>query len=463
MNLQEPKRKSRTRVQHKSPFPIALSETEEWVIYTAYLTDVGSCITDPDEIIAVHSMGFFGKGSLSRSYPSFGKARYGAPPLVRNRQWVRRQEWLQEVKLLDTEFYQDNNSNENTKESMVKENSDFDASNLFIDARKQKEKELFNNEEKREETDIMEIHINVPNVTKNGSNAQIINDEVCEMVPSSSEDDNICVIINKGLEKSYNKSVVEKSKEKSLEDQHIDFNNSDNCNSISTSMHFENKKHDVQGQLLVLPDSDSETENYLKNIKPRIECESFPVKESLHLTFEETFFLMFGLGCLQLIHFDGTSMDINSTWLYFCKEDKNFVQKYVVYHYFRSKGWVVKPGLKYGGDFSLYKQGPPFYHASYIVIIDVLDADSLTIIPNKCMRKMSWNNLFGLDRLSETTAKEILFAQVLWPSSIPLNSGPSSPQLLSEFTVRELLWRRWNPKQNQDIIIVEEEEDEDSC
>lgn len=408
-------------------------------------------------------MGFFGKGSLSRNYPSFGKAQYGAPPLVRYRQWARRQEWLQQVKLLDTEFYQDV-SNDNTKESIVQENSDSDGSNQSIHGRKRQiEKELSNNEEKLEEPDVMEIHVNTPNITRNEGNAQSMNDEVCEIVRSSSGDDNICIIINKESENKYNKyNAIIKSKEKSMEDQHIDINNSDNCNSISTSMHFENKNHDVQGQLLVLPDSDSETENYLKHIKPRIECESFPVRESLHLTFEETFFLMFGLGCLQLIDFDGSLMDIKSTWLYFCKEDKNFIQKYVVYHYFRSKGWVVKPGLKYGGDFLLYKQGPPFYHASYIVIIEVVDADLLTLIPSKCMRNMTWNDLFGLDRLSETTAKEILFAQVLWPSSIPLNSGPSSPQLLSEYTVRELLWRRWNPKQNQDVVIVEEEDD-DSC
>lgn len=31
--------------------------------------------------------------------------------------------------------------------------------------------------------------------------------------------------------------------------------------------------------------------------------------------------------------------------------------------------------------------------------------------------------------------------------------------ILSEFSVRELLWRRWNPKHNKDV----EEEDDDSC
>lgn len=55
----------------------------------------------------------------------------------------------------------------------------------------------------------------------------------------------------------------------------------------------------------------------------------------------------------------------------------------------------------------LYKQGPPFYHASYIVIIDILDGDALVTDQNKCMRKLTWNSLLGLERLSETAAKVI--------------------------------------------------------
>lgn len=55
MNLREPKKKPKAKIQNKSPLPITLNETE-WVVYTAYLTDIGSCIIDSDEITAVHSM-----------------------------------------------------------------------------------------------------------------------------------------------------------------------------------------------------------------------------------------------------------------------------------------------------------------------------------------------------------------------------------------------------------------------
>lgn len=124
MNLRESKKKKQARLKPQLPFPIVLNGTHEWPMYTAHLTDVGSCIIQPEEIDAIHSMvktnfvrlvfririkalnehpilqGFFGKGSLSRSYPSFGRSKYGAPPVVRNRQWLRRQKWLKEVKEL---------------------------------------------------------------------------------------------------------------------------------------------------------------------------------------------------------------------------------------------------------------------------------------------------------------------------------------------------------------------------
>lgn len=43
--------------------------------------------------------------------------------------------------------------------------------------------------------------------------------------------------------------------------------------------------------------------------------------------------------------------------------DSPFLVNYVVYHHFRSLGWVVKGGLKFCVDYLLYKRGPVFHHA----------------------------------------------------------------------------------------------------
>lgn len=194
--------------------------------------------------------------------------------------------------------------------------------------------------------DIVEIPLNC---NENKEINEVVNDiEIDEVVLDSAEEDDVCVIVNnqesdhtKCSPKTHDDKTSEEKKEEEepCELSYYDFK-SDCVN-----------EDDQHGKLLVLPDSDSDTDNYLKNIKPRIESEGFPIREALHLTFEETFFLLFGLGCLQVIHFDGSLLDINNAWLYFCKEKPDFLQKYVVYHYYRSKGWVVKPGLKYGGDF----------------------------------------------------------------------------------------------------------------
>lgn len=43
--------------------------------------------------------------------------------------------------------------------------------------------------------------------------------------------------------------------------------------------------------------------------------------------------------------------------------DNPFLINYVVYHHYRSLGWVVKGGIKFCVDYLLYKRGPVFHHA----------------------------------------------------------------------------------------------------
>ncbi|XP_076289105.1 uncharacterized protein LOC143213277 isoform X2 [Lasioglossum baleicum] len=390
MNLREPKKKRRIKVKEQPQFPIVIGDKNEWVTYTAYLTEVGSCIINPNEIAAVHSMGYFGKGSLSRGFPSFGKARYGAPPVIRNRQWVRRQDWVKQ-------FNELNIGPNNSKDITSEENKCKSSNIVDLEDGETSSKSL----EIESTPDIIEIDTNVDPSDKNQEESCDKEIEISQISLDSTREDDVCVIVNKNIneksestESNVKDSIESEEKEESYYLEAFDFKG-DLC--------IPNDDTDVQNKLLILPDSDSETENYLKNIKPKVESGSFPVQETLHLTFEETFFLLYGLGCLNLIDFD-----------------------------------------------VLYKQGPPFYHASYIVIVDVVEVDSLIRDESKSMHKPTWNNLFGLERLSETAAKEILFAQVLWPSSVLQSSNSLCVDSLSEFSVKELLWRRWNPKNNRD-------------
>ena len=41
-------------------------------------------------------------------------------------------------------------------------------------------------------------------------------------------------------------------------------------------------------------------------------------------------------------------MNLTELWRKFLSLDPIFIEKYVAYHYYRSKGWVVRDGVKFG-------------------------------------------------------------------------------------------------------------------
>lgn len=98
-------------------------------------------------------------------------------------------------------------------------------------------------------------------------------------------------------------------------------------------------------KVIVIPDSDTET-----NLKPEYQLDYSGLSEIVALTLEEAFFLSSVLNCLQITH-NGTVLNADYAWKLFSESDKYFLSNYISYCYFRSKNWVVKPGLKFGGDF----------------------------------------------------------------------------------------------------------------
>lgn len=78
----------------------------------------------------------------------------------------------------------------------------------------------------------------------------------------------------------------------------------------------------------------------------------FPIEDALALLPEEAFFLHFSLRCLKIMNFDQThEFTTDELLAKFCHTDSKFIQKFIVYHFYRSKNWIVKSGLKFGGDF----------------------------------------------------------------------------------------------------------------
>lgn len=104
-------------------------------------------------------------------------------------------------------------------------------------------------------------------------------------------------------------------------------------------------------KVITVPDSDSETEDYFTNLQPKSEIDYSGLKETVWLGLEEAFFLASVVKCLN-VTWNNDTLQIPDLWRLFEATDPNFVKNYVVYYYYRAKNWVVKPGIKFGGDFS---------------------------------------------------------------------------------------------------------------
>uniref|UniRef100_A0A5K3FHX6 tRNA-intron lyase n=1 Tax=Mesocestoides corti TaxID=53468 RepID=A0A5K3FHX6_MESCO len=114
------------------------------------------------------------------------------------------------------------------------------------------------------------------------------------------------------------------------------------------------------------------------------------LKASLLYLFDtEIFFLLHGLGCLQvriprsfLQNEDGseTKSATRQLWNMLCSRSgdadqrshglPDFPSRYAAYFYYRSNGWIVRPSLALGGvDFLLYAEPPQLRHAAYAVLV----------------------------------------------------------------------------------------------
>ncbi|XP_076271978.1 tRNA splicing endonuclease subunit 2 [Rhynchophorus ferrugineus] len=194
-------------------------------------------------------------------------------------------------------------------------------------------------------------------------------------------------------------------------------------------------------KVIVVPNSDEEDNNYFINLKPKFELDYSNIKETVWLGLEEAFFLTNVLGCLE-VTYKNDILTVENMWELFSNTQPTFIRNYIVYYYYKAKKWVVKPGIKFGGDFLLYKQGPPFYHASYVVIIQIVNSN----LENQ-MEDLSLDNvsLSALNRLCETAGKELLICKIHWPSQVQYND-------FSNIEIEEVLIRRWVPSQERDEI-----------
>lgn len=140
--------------------------------------------------------------------------------------------------------------------------------------------------------------------------------------------------------------------------------------------------------------------------------------------------------------------------------DNPFLLKYVVYHHFRSLGWVVRPGIKFAVDYMLYMRGPAFTHSEFtIMIIPSYSAPYWNEQRDgKSMDKQSkdWWWFHRVNRVQSQVQKTLMLVYVEVPEPWDTSSTEMSGfkvdigSVLKKYKVREFVFRRWSPSRNRD-------------
>ncbi|KAF1954099.1 hypothetical protein CC80DRAFT_493949 [Byssothecium circinans] len=197
-------------------------------------------------------------------------------------------------------------------------------------------------------------------------------------------------------------------------------------------------------------------------------------QEHLQLTFEEAFFLSYVLGVLE-VHHDDTLVQLSHLLRLFCEQynfsptkslqsspivpDDSFLLNYVVFHHFRSLGWVVRPGIKFACDWLLYLRGPAFHHAEFAVMIVPSYSHpywSGTSELEEYSRKKAnkdWWWLHRLNRVQTQAHKTLMLVYVEVPPPWQSDANSESFDIgtaLKRYRVRETIWKRWSPNRNRD-------------
>ena len=202
-------------------------------------------------------------------------------------------------------------------------------------------------------------------------------------------------------------------------------------------------------------------------------------QEHLQLNPSEAFFLNYALGILQ-VHDRATSAVLPSETLftlfrqhsYFpprepqdLRSDDPFLLQYVVYHHFRSLGWVVRPGIKFAVDWLLYLRGPVFSHAEFAVIVLPAYTNSYWRSTRELQtstakkESKSWWWLHCVNRVQSQVRKSLVICYVHVPpprDRTALAEGETDVkeidigQILKRYKVRELTLKRWTPNRERD-------------
>ncbi|KAK6636132.1 hypothetical protein RUM43_009784 [Polyplax serrata] len=358
---------------------------------TAVFNGLHVVVSDPEAIHLIYEKGNFGKGTLSRGAPVYHKKKDDIPRIIWEQQYRNEIKWGPKHGCPQTPI--DNFPDRNYQLSQ-------DSVAKFLQSALSSDETVSWN--KTKETTEPSVLTTRPEVSKYTIGFLESNEEA-----SFAVDEPFRKIVNDILE----------SKKAKVTTLQKDFN---------------------EEVIVICPQPQlNANDQSVDNISAELKIRKFPVKESLNLNFEEAFFLNFALQCLKVTDGNNVVFSSNELWKKFCSIQQNFCEKYLVYHYYRSKGWIVHSGLKYGGDYLLYKDGPAYNHATFLVKIV---SEGTNFI---------WRDFLAINRLVETFNKEVIFCTVLHVETKPVAEHRSLGDFLRCFRVQEVTSKRWFPTKDR--------------
>lgn len=364
-------------------------------------------VTDPVSVRALWEGGFFGKGTLSRSEPT----------------WLLQEKRRRGISTTET----------------AEE----------ITERRREERREMKRERARKERETVEEQL-----MKEG--------KVGVGVDGIASADRGQVDIKGALEQAEKSEPINES---TLED--VVMATRDNVNAVSLS-----KDGSLEKLEALSTDETQTTISQRDNLKQ--DGDSIKDEEHLQLSYEETFFLAYGLGALNIYSEETQDRLTNLEVLRLFRQysyfptfpstplqiDDPFLISYAVYHHFRSLGWVVRHGLKFAVDYLLYNRGPVFSHAEFAVVIvpayEHLYWSGTPARATETRRKTSksWWWLHGVNRVQAQVRKNLVLAYVEIPPERNEEGVIEEVQdigcLLKRYKVREFILKRWTPNRNRD-------------
>lgn len=188
-------------------------------------------------------------------------------------------------------------------------------------------------------------------------------------------------------------------------------------------------------------------------------------QEHLQLSLEEAFFLSYGLGVLKVLDPSTQQLISNVDLLRLCRmsscfppqidfspsPDDPFMLSYIVYHHFRSLGWVVRTGIKFSVDLLLYNRGPVFSHAEFAIIILPSYSHPYWSCNEEVRKyvagkeKRDWHWLHCINRVNGQVKKTLVLVYVDVPPPIDEETERrlGIHGVLGRYGVREVVLQRW--------------------